>query len=230
MMQHRSAWTRLLIAGQCFCLLATTGGCGFLRTKGPPIGHENQSYFSCTESNSGSIVDFVLAGLSGLGMASALSDEYYAGRSDAWAITSGAIWVALYTTSGIVGRKKVARCRDARRLLADRLAAQKPAQEPTQEPADPIPFSVRVDPSQNNIAIGDQVQLSATALNSSHVGVPGRSFAWISSDDAVASVSSAGLVTAKAEGRVIIAANTGGVVGTAEVVVGRSSGLLRSGG
>jgi len=42
---------------------------------------------------------------------------------------------------------------------------------------------------------------------------------WSSSNDAIASVSNAGLVTAHAAGAVVIAANTGNVVGTARLVV-----------
>jgi uncharacterized protein YjdB len=44
-------------------------------------------------------------------------------------------------------------------------------------------------------------------------------FAWSSSNDAIASVSSAGLVTAHGPGTVVIAANTSNVVGTASILV-----------
>jgi len=217
-MRDRGAWARSAIVVGLSFLLLMTGGCGLLRTQGPPTGHEHMTYFSCTESNAGPIVDFVLGGLQVLTTASMLSGEdgpYSGDQNDAFTLTSGAVWTALFTTSGILGLKKTARCREARELLASRLAAGGTAGKP----ADPTLLSVRVDPPRTTIAVGEQVQLSATALNSSQVGVLGRSFLWTSSDDAVASVSSVGLVTAKAEGRVIIAANTGGVVGTAEVVV-----------
>ena len=44
-------------------------------------------------------------------------------------------------------------------------------------------------------------------------------FVWSSSNDAIASVNNAGLVTAHATGAVVIAANTDNVVGTANIVV-----------
>jgi len=49
--------------------------------------------------------------------------------------------------------------------------------------------------------------------------MPDRPFLWSSSNDAIASVSNAGLVTAHAAGTVVIAANAGNVVGTARIVV-----------
>ena len=214
MMRDLGPWARSSLTVGFSLLLLMTGGCGLLRTQAPPIGHEHLNYFPCTESNAGPIVDFGVAGLYVLGTASLLSegdDPYSEDWDDTWTIVSGAIWAALLTTSGVVGLRKTARCREARELLANRLAAE--------GPADPIPLSVRIDPPQTTIAVGEQVQLTATPTSSSGVVVPGRSFVWTSSDDAVASVSPVGLVTAKAEGRVIIAANTGGVVGTAEVVV-----------
>jgi len=222
-MTKLSAWARLLAAGPLFCVLAMTEGCGLVLTHGPPMGHEQMYHFDCTENRTGPIIDFALAGLS---LASAV-DFATAGDSDPLSdnLSAGfaigyAVQAALYTASGFIGLKKTSRCREARRLLADRLAAQGltgPIPRPGQ--ADSIASAVHVEPAEISIAVGERVQLTATAVNSAGVAVPGRSFVWTSSDYAVASVDAGGLVIARAEGRVMIAANTGGVVGIAEVVV-----------
>lgn len=228
-MRNPWAWARPSILLGFSFLLTMTGGCGLLRTQPPPTGHEHMTYFSCTEGNAGPIVDFVLAGLHGLSTASVVSNEgdsHAERRVDAFMVTSGVIWTALFTTSGFVGLKKTARCREARELLAIRLSAP----GAVEGPADLGLSSVRIEPARSTLEIGEQVQLTATALDTSQLPVSGQSFLWTSSDNAVASVSPLGLVTARAEGRVIIAANSGGVVGTAEVVVGRTPSILRPGG
>jgi len=67
--------------------------------------------------------------------------------------------------------------------------------------------------------VGAQLQLVAEAHGSSGAVIVNRPFTWSSSNDAVASVSNAGLVSAHAAGAVVIAANTNNVVGTVRVVV-----------
>ena len=79
--------------------------------------------------------------------------------------------------------------------------------------------AVMVTPPEDTLAVGQRVQLVASAHSSSGTVVPNRAFMWSSSNDAIASVSNAGLVTAHAAGTVVIAANTGNVVGTARIVV-----------
>jgi len=76
-----------------------------------------------------------------------------------------------------------------------------------------------VTPPEDTLAVGQRVQLFASAHSSSGTAVPNRDFMWSSSNDAIASVSNAGLVTAHAAGTVVIAANTGNVVGTARIMV-----------
>ena len=41
---------------------AATGACGFIFSHGPPVGHEQMEYFTCTESNAGPIVDVIWGG------------------------------------------------------------------------------------------------------------------------------------------------------------------------
>jgi hypothetical protein len=62
-------------AAACLVLLAlSTSACGFIFSHGPPEGHENMEYFSCTESNAGPIVDIVWGGLNVLGALTVASD------------------------------------------------------------------------------------------------------------------------------------------------------------
>ena len=79
--------------------------------------------------------------------------------------------------------------------------------------------AVVVSPADTRMAVGEQRQLSAMAHASSGALMPDQPFLWSSSNDAIASVSDAGLVTAHAAGTVVIAANAGNVVGTARIVV-----------
>ena len=78
---------------------------------------------------------------------------------------------------------------------------------------------VVLEPSVDTLPIGGQRQLIATARASSGMAVQGRSFRWASSNDSIASVSTYGLVTARAAGSVSIAAVADGVTGTASIVV-----------
>jgi hypothetical protein len=79
---------------------------------------------------------------------------------------------------------------------------------------------VVVLPSLRTLSVGEEVQLGATAIGTQGETVQ-TMFRWSSSNDAIASVNS-GLVTAHADGEVVIAANADNVVGTATIVVQRN--------
>jgi hypothetical protein len=207
-------------------LLLVSGGCGLLLTHGPPTGHEHLYHIPCTESNAGPLLDFVSAGFTVVYTV----DEHSlleTDREKAVNLVSGVLWTSLYTASGFIGLRKTARCREARRLLLERLATAGQA-GPIQAPveAGSRVHAVQVNPGSSSIGVGDQVQLVARATDAAGMTIPNRSFDWTTSNGAIASVDPAGLVTAHAEGRVIIAANAGGVVGTAEIVVVRVPGSV----
>jgi uncharacterized protein YjdB len=82
-----------------------------------------------------------------------------------------------------------------------------------------VVMAVIITPAADTLAVGAQLQLVAAAHTSSGATTLGRMFTWSSSNDAIASVSNAGLVTARAPGSVVIAANTNNVVGTATIFV-----------
>ena len=61
-------------------LMALTTGCGFIVSHGPPEGHEQLDYFTCTESNTGPILDVIFASLnviSALAVAADPNSNFY---------------------------------------------------------------------------------------------------------------------------------------------------------
>ncbi|WP_420616080.1 Ig-like domain-containing protein [Candidatus Palauibacter sp.] len=83
--------------------------------------------------------------------------------------------------------------------------------------------TVEIAPTTHTLATDDTVRLVATASDENGHTVAGAAFRWTSSDTAVASVDSLGLVRGVAEGTATITAAVGdaaaGVEGTAEVTV-----------
>jgi hypothetical protein len=75
--------------------------------------------------------------------------------------------------------------------------------------------SISVSPSSATIAVGQTVQLTASASPPNSAST----FAWSSSNNNVATVSSAGLVTGVGAGTATITASAGGVNGTSTVTV-----------
>jgi len=84
----------------------------------------------------------------------------------------------------------------------------------------PLPVaSVTVLPAAPVIFAGDSVQLAATAFDGGGKPIAGLSFAWASSNQAVATVSATGMVNSLTDGSSIISATTSGKSGTATVTV-----------
>ncbi len=82
-----------------------------------------------------------------------------------------------------------------------------------------VVHTVAIRPAEGTLVVDAQLQLAATAYSPRGAAIPNRGFVWSSSNDAIASVSNAGLVTAHARGAVVIAANSDSIVGTATIVV-----------
>src|SRR6266550_4519852 len=193
-------------------------GCGFVFSQGPPSGHEQMAAFSCTESNTGPTLDIVWASLNVLGAVAAASDPS-AYENSGQIVAVGAGWGVFSSFAAASGFNKSKRCRHALQQLAER-NAQLRAGTIGVVPTDvPSVLAVVVSPSEDTLAVGERVQLVANAHSSGGTVIPNRDFMWSSSNDAIASVSNAGLVTAHAAGIVVIAANTSNVVGTARILV-----------
>jgi probable HAF family extracellular repeat protein len=85
--------------------------------------------------------------------------------------------------------------------------------------APPVDFVVVRIPGDTLTSAGDTTRATATAYDSREVEIAGVSFAWSSSDRVIATVDSAGLITALGEGSVWIRATTSGVTDSADIVV-----------
>ena len=79
--------------------------------------------------------------------------------------------------------------------------------------------TVNVIPAQLSLYVNDLKQLSAVVLNAAGDTLTGRPLAWSSTNQAVATVSSSGVVSGFATGNSTVSAATGGKVGTSTVTV-----------
>lgn len=100
----------------------------------------------------------------------------------------------------------------------------------TAEPTRPAVASIVVMPAADTLlSLGDTVQLSASARAANGNTILGKTFAWSSSDESIATINSSGRVTAAgANGSITITAKTGGIAGTAtiDVVTGPQGGTV----
>ena len=81
--------------------------------------------------------------------------------------------------------------------------------------------ALEVSPGSHTLEEGETVQLSADVVDANGYPIPGYDFTWSSDDEAVATVSSTGLVTSKEEGSAEITAEADGtdLAGVASIVV-----------
>ncbi len=87
-------------------------------------------------------------------------------------------------------------------------------------PATPEVRSVSLGPSNPTLAVGQTVQLTATAYDAHGNVVGGLTVAWTSAAPSVARVDSNGLVAGLAAGRAQISASVAGANGALTVTVG----------
>jgi Big-like domain-containing protein len=190
----------------CLLLLSVSAsGCGFIFSHGPPEGHARLDDFSCTESNAGPITDIIWLGLFGLTLATGDLGDYDPAR----VVVASSALTAVSGSAAVVGFNKSKRCRAAKRQLAERQVQAR------------VPRGVVVSPRVDTLAVGERVQFTATAHTSSGLHISTAVFTWSSSNDAIASVTDAGLVEGHAIGSVVITARTDRVIGTAHLIVVR---------
>lgn len=86
--------------------------------------------------------------------------------------------------------------------------------------AEPVPTRIAVTPSSHTLEeIGETVQLRATVRDQRNNVMSGQTITWSSGDEAVATVSEAGLVTAVSNGMAEITARSGSLSANAAVTV-----------
>lgn len=92
----------------------------------------------------------------------------------------------------------------------------------TAKPGPSTVSSISVTPSSSSLAVGQRAQATAVSKNVSGATVTGATYAWTSSNVAVATVSSSGLVSAVGSGQATITAASSGVTGRMTVSVSNS--------
>ena len=132
------------------------------------------------------------------------------GRKIVWA--SGDPSIATVSGSGVVSGVKVGTVQ-----IAASAEGKSAIAEVTVNPT-PV-ASVRLTPSTRDLLVGQTVQLSAQALDAQGNVLAGRPIGFTSSNGTVASVNSAGLVTALAPGSAIITAASEGKTAVSTVTV-----------
>ena len=85
------------------------------------------------------------------------------------------------------------------------------------DPDDPVEH-VLVTPAKATIAVGDFVQLIATALTERRV-LTGATASWITNDSVVIAITSYGTVVGMASGTATVSATKDGISGSSEIVV-----------
>ena len=83
--------------------------------------------------------------------------------------------------------------------------------------------SISVTPSTGTLNVGQSAQLSAIARDSQGATLSGATFTWVSSNTAVATVTTSGLVTAVAVGSATINALSSGITGSMALTVSSSN-------
>ena len=79
------------------------------------------------------------------------------------------------------------------------------------------PATVTIQPDSINLTVGGAHQLAATVRDRKGVLLAGRTITWSTANDAIASVSASGLVTARSAGRAVISATSEGRIGDAVI-------------
>lgn len=93
----------------------------------------------------------------------------------------------------------------------------------------PVADSVTVSPDEETVAVGATVQLTAKVADENGDDIADAEVTWSSSDDAVATVSDSGLVTAVASGTATVTATSGSANGPATVTVEQDPPIVTDG-
>lgn len=154
--------------------------------------------------------------------------EPVSGVEVTWSVTSGGGSISpgtsLTNADGVAQAQWTLGNQPGEQTVAAQVAGLPPVVFTVQATAPPPPPSVpvatvTVTPREAQIAIGQTVDLDATARDAAGNALTGRSLSWKSSNEAVASVDGTGGVTGKVPGKVTVTATVEGQIGTAEVTV-----------
>ncbi|WP_336515991.1 Ig-like domain-containing protein [Pollutibacter soli] len=102
-------------------------------------------------------------------------------------------------------------------FLIANACSKDPGKDPDPRPAQRVVSTVRIEPVNPTIEIGDSIQLKAIVLDQNNKEMVGQSIQWISSDAAVVRISDPGLAIGLKEGNATISASSSGKTGTTVV-------------
>ena len=192
-----------------------SAGCSLLLVDGPPQGYAQMDHFHCTESNALPMLDALWAGLNFLGgVAVAVEPDDY--QDPGHLIAGSVFWTVLSGWSAMTGHQETRSCRAARFSEAqERRAGPGP---PMVERSSQVE-AVMVKPTAETLAVGEAVQLQATAYSSAGTPLDGVRVNWNSTHDTVATVSTFGRVVAHTPGTTVVTAQSGGAMGVVEIRV-----------
>ena len=114
-LRRKSATRVVAVALLCWW----TTACGMARTKGPPVGHQQMTQFTCTEGNAGQWVDVSLGAF--FLFASGFSMDAGQPTPPAYIAVNAGI-AGLFGISAYQGFRKTKSCRNALRQLSERRA------------------------------------------------------------------------------------------------------------
>jgi len=93
-------------------------------------------------------------------------------------------------------------------------------EEPSgQPPSVPVLTRIAITPANVTLAVGASTQIRAVALDQNGASMSGQSFAWSTSNPAVAAVNALGVVQGFVQGTAMISASAGGKIATAFVTI-----------
>src|SRR5688500_2702028 len=100
-------------------------GCSFIFSEGPPAGHRQMPYFSCSQSYAPPILDTVGAGFNAINLITALSSENRSAGdvSREFSVGLGLVGLGISGASAIYGYRKVGQCKQAKDELLLRYRA-----------------------------------------------------------------------------------------------------------
>jgi uncharacterized protein YjdB len=138
----------------------------------------------------------------------------------------------LFASSAAIGFHKASQCQVAKRELATRLsvsntvaaaaasgAAPVTAGQPAADSGPRRAFTIEISGTKDSLAVGERLQLLATARSPSGDLLANLSYRWTSSNPATAAVGLAGRVTAVAPGFVTITTHIGAVTKSVNIVI-----------
>ena len=136
-----TATSSAVASSRCFSLSA--GGCSWVFVNGPPTGHQQRDFFSCTEGKTAPVLDVIVAAISAAVILTAEDDADFTKEEYQ---RSGLLWGAISGASAYTGFNRVKACQSAQLEAALRRATEDAASASPTLAADPAPWPAPLAP------------------------------------------------------------------------------------